>query len=166
MAGNTSRAAPHHQAVSRGISDATPSSPVYYPMTQPRIPVAAPSIGEEEIANVMEAMRSGWISSLGAFIGEFERAFATFCGVRHGVAVSNGTVSLHLALVAAGVGPGDEVIIPSLTFGATAVFVDSERHTWQIDPAAIEARITPRTRAIIPVHLYGHPCDMDPILAI
>ena len=145
-------------------------------MTQPRIPVAAPSIGEEEIANVMEAMRSGWISSLGAFIGEFERAFAAFCGVRHGVAVANGTVSLHLALAAAGVGLGDEVIIPSLTFvatanvvrycGATAVFVDSERHTWQIDPAAIEARVTPRTRAIIPVHLYGHPCDMDPILAI
>ena len=145
-------------------------------MTQPRIPVAAPSIGGEEIANVMEAMRSGWISSLGAFIGEFERAFAAFCGVRHGVAVANGTVSLHLALAAAGVGPGDEVIIPSLTFvatanvvrycGATAVFVDSERHTWQIDSAAIEARITPRTRAIIPVHLYGHPCDLDPILAI
>src|SRR6266498_5612724 len=140
----------------------------------PRIPVAAPSIGEEEIANVMEAMRSGWISSLGAFIGEFEREFAAFCGARHGVAVSNGTVSLHLALVAAGVGPGDEVVIPSLTFvatanvvrycGATSVFVDSERETWQLDPAALEARITPRTRAIIPVHLYGHPCDMDPIL--
>jgi len=145
-------------------------------MTQPRIPVGAPSIGEEEIANVMEAMRSGWISSLGAFIGEFERAFAAFCGARHGVAVSNGTVSLHLALVAAGVGPGDEVIIPSLTFvatanvvrycGATPVFVDSERETWQLDPTALEARITPRTRAIIPVHLYGHPCDMDPIIEI
>jgi perosamine synthetase len=145
-------------------------------MTQPRIPVGAPSIGEEEIANVMEAMRSGWISSLGAFIGEFEREFAAFCGARHGVAVANGTVSLHLALVAAGIGPGDEVIVPSLTFvatanvvrycGATPVFVDSERATWQIDPTAIEGRITPRTRAIIPVHLYGHPCDMDAILAI
>src|SRR5262245_40258212 len=145
-------------------------------MTLPRIPVAAPSIGEEEIANVMEAMRSGWISSLGAFIAQFERGFAEFCGVRHGVAVTNGTVSLHLALVAAGIRPGDEVIIPSLTFvatanvvhycGATPVFVDAERHTWQLDPAAIEARITPRTRAIIPVHLYGHPCDMDPILAV
>ena len=89
-------------------------------MTPPRIPIAAPVIGEEEIANVVEAMRSGWISSLGAFIGQFERDFAAFCGVAHGVAVANGTMSLHLALVAAGVGPGDEVIIPSLTFVATA----------------------------------------------
>lgn len=138
--------------------------------------MAAPSIGEEEIANVMEAMRSGWISSRGAFIGQFEREFAAFCGVAHGVAVANGTVSLHLALVAAGVGAGDEVIVPSLTFvatanvvrycGATPVLVDAEGDTWQLDPAALEARITPRTRAIIPVHLYGHPCDMDPILAV
>ena len=145
-------------------------------MTEPRIPVAAPSIGEEEIANVMEAMRSGWISSLGAFIGQFEREFAALCGTAHGVAVANGTVSLHLALVAAGVGPGDEVLMPSLTFvatanvvrycGATPVFVDSERETWQLDPAGLEARITPRTRVIMPVHLYGHPCDMDPILAV
>ena len=145
-------------------------------MTVPRIPIAAPLIGEEEIANVMEAMRAGWISSLGAFIAQFEREFADLCGVRHGVAVSNGTVSLHLALVAAGVGPGDEVIVPSLTFVATAnvvrycgaipVFVDAEPATWQLDPAALEARITARTRAIIPVHLYGHPCDMDPIRAV
>jgi perosamine synthetase len=145
-------------------------------MTPPRIPVSAPSIGEEETANVMAAMRSGWISSLGAFIPEFEREFAACCKVSHGVAVANGTVSLHLALVAAGVGARDEVIIPSLTFvatanvvrycGATPVFVDSEAATWQIDPAALEAKITPRTRAVIPVHLYGHPCDMDPILAV
>jgi perosamine synthetase len=145
-------------------------------MTFPRIPIAAPVIGEEEIANVMEAMRSGWISSLGAFIGEFEREFAAFCGVGHGVAVANGTMALHLALVAAGVGPGDEVLIPSLTFvatanvvhycGATPVFVDSDPETWQLDPAALERRITPRARAIIPVHLYGHPCDMDAILQV
>ena len=96
-------------------------------MTLPRIPIAAPVIGEEEIANVMEAMRSGWISSLGAFIGQFERDFAAFCGTAHGVAVANGTVSLHLALVAAGVGPGDEVVIPSLTFVATANVV---RNLW------------------------------------
>src|SRR6266849_8650115 len=142
----------------------------------PRIPVAAPSIGEEEMANVMEAMRSGWISSLGAFIGQFERDFAAVCGVAHGVAVANGTTALHLALVAAGVGPGDEVIIPSLTFvatanvvhycGATPMFADSDPETWQLDPAKLEARITPRTRAIIPVHLYGHPCDMDAILEL
>lgn len=145
-------------------------------MTPPRIPIAAPVIGEEEIANVMEAMRSGWISSLGAFIAQFERDFSAFCGVAHGVAVANGTTALHLALVAAGVGPGDEVLIPSLTFvatanvvrycGATPVFVDSERETWQLDPTALEERITPRTKAIMPVHLYGHPCDMDAIMAI
>ena len=142
-------------------------------MTLPRIPVAAPELGEEELANVVAAVRSGWISSLGAFIGEFERDFAAFCGAAHGVAVSNGTAALHLALVAAGVGPGDEVLLPSLTFvatasavrycGATPVFIDSELETWQLDPAAFEAKLTPRSKAIIAVHLYGHPCDMEPI---
>ena len=146
-------------------------------MTTPdRIPVAAPLIGDEELANVVEAVRSGWISSLGAFIGEFEAAFAEYCGVRHGVAVVNGTAAMHLALVAAGVGPGDEVLLPSLTFvatanavrycGATPVFVDSEGATWQTDPDDLGARVSARTRAIIPVHLYGHPCDMDPIQAL
>lgn len=143
-------------------------------MTEPRIPIAAPVLGEEELANLVEAVRSGWISSRGAFIGEFEREFAAFCGTRHGIAVANGTVALHVALLAAGVRPGDEVLVPSLTFIATAnvvrycgavpVFVDSEGATWQLDPALLEAKITARTRAIIPVHLYGHPCDMDPIL--
>src|SRR6185295_6762665 len=130
----------------------------------------------EEMDNVMAAMKSGWISSLGAFIPEFERDFAAFSGAAHGVAVANGTVALHLALVAAGIGPGDEVLMPSLTFVATAsavrycgavpVFVDSDAETWQLDPAALEAKVTPRAKAVIPVHLYGHPCDMDPIRAI
>jgi perosamine synthetase len=140
----------------------------------PRIPMAAPVLGEEETRNVLDAMRSGWISSLGSYIGEFERDFAGFCGARHGVAVSNGTVALHLALAAAGIGPGDEVLLPSLTFVATAsavsycgarpVFVDSSADTWQMDPPDALAKITARTRAIMPVHVYGHPCDMDPIL--
>jgi perosamine synthetase len=122
------------------------------------------------------AVRSGWISSLGRFIPEFERDFAAFCDVREAVAVCNGTAALHLALVALGVGPGDEVIVPSLTFiatanavrycGATPVFVDADRATWCIDPAALDALVTPRTKAVIPVHLYGHPCDMDPILEV
>jgi len=143
-------------------------------MTVPRIPMAAPVLGEEELANVVEAMRSGWISSLGAFIGEFECEFAAFCGAAHGIAVANGTMALHLALAAAGVGRGDEVLLPSLTFvatpnvvkycGATPIFVDSSPDTWQLDAGALEAKLTPRTKAIIPVHLYGHPCDMDPIL--
>lgn len=145
-------------------------------MSLPRIPVAEPVLGEEELANVVEAVRSGWISSLGSFIGQFEREFSAFCGARHGIAVANGTAAMHLALLGAGVGPGDEVLVPSLTFVATAnavrycgavpIFVDSERATWQMDPAALEARLTERTRAILPVHLYGHPCDMDPILEL
>jgi len=145
-------------------------------MTAPRIPVAEPVLGEEELANVVEAVRSGWISSKGAFIGEFERRFADFCGVRHGVATANGTMALHLALVAAGVGPGHEVLVPSLTFVATAnvvrycsavpIFVDADPATWQMAAADLEAKVTARTRAVIPVHLYGHPCDMDPILAL
>ena len=145
-------------------------------MTLPRIPVAAPVLGEEELANVVAAVRSGWISSLGAFVGEFERVFAALCGATYGVAAANGTVALHLALVAMGVGPGDEVLLPSLTFvatasvvrycGATPVFVDSDLETWQLDPAALEAKLTRRSKAIIPVHIYGHPCDMEPILAL
>lgn len=140
------------------------------------IPIAEPSIGEEELANVVEAVRSGWVSSKGNFIIQFEEEFARYCGAGYGVATANGTVALHLALVALGIGPGDEVIVPSLTFIATAnavrycgaepVFVDSHPDYWCIDPAAIEAAITPKTRAIIPVHLYGHPCDMAPIADI
>jgi len=137
------------------------------------IPVAAPVIGERELAYVTDAVRSGWVSSLGPYIERFERAFADYIGVSHAVAVSNGTVGLHLALHALGIGPGDEVLVPDLTFvatahavlqtGATPVFVDVEPDTWCIDPIAIRRAITPRTRAIIPVHLYGHPADMDAI---
>lgn len=143
-------------------------------MTSARIPVAEPVLGEEELANVVTAMRSGWISSLGSFIGEFEAEFAAFCGAAHGIAVASGTVALHLVLAAAGVGRDDEVLVPSLSFVATAnavtycgarpIFVDSSPDTWQLDDRLLEAALTPRTKAIVPVHLYGHPCDMDPIL--
>ena len=141
-----------------------------------RIPVYAPVLGDEELENVVAAVRSGWISSLGTFIPEFERSFAAFCSVREAVAVSNGTAALHLALLALGVSPGDEVLVPSLTFiatanavrycGATPIFVDADRETWCMDAAALEALVTPRTKAVIPVHLYGHPCDMEPILGV
>ncbi|MBI1736467.1 MAG: DegT/DnrJ/EryC1/StrS aminotransferase family protein [Candidatus Rokubacteria bacterium] len=141
-----------------------------------RIPLAQPELGEEELANVVDAVRSGWISSLGAYIGRFEEGFAAHCTVRHGVAVMNGTAALHLSLAAAGVGPGDEVIVPTLTFvatpnavrycGATPVFVDADPAHWSMDARQVEARVTPRTRAIVPVHLYGHPCDMDPIMDV
>ncbi len=137
------------------------------------IPVAKPFLGAEELENVREAVESGWVSSKGEFITEFEQKFAAFCGVKYGIAVSNGTTALHLALTASGIGEGDEVIVPDLTFIATAntvtytgavpVMVDCNSAYWGIDPELIEANITPATKAIIPVHLYGHPCDMDAI---
>ncbi len=140
------------------------------------IPIAEPSLGEEELNNVMQAVKSGWISSQGEFILEFEQKFAQYCGISQGIATSNGTVALHLALKALGIREGDEVIVPALTFIATAntvtycnakpVFVDSHPLYWCIDPAKIEERVTDRTRAIIPVHLYGHPCDMDAVLKV
>jgi len=140
---------------------------------QRRIPVCEPLLGGNEIAYVSEATRTGWISSAGEYIERFERAFADYCGVRHGVAVTNGTVALHLALRSLGIGPGDEVIIPDFTMiasafavcytGAMPVFVEAQEGTWNIDPELIEAKITPRTKAIMPVHIFGAMCDMDAI---
>lgn len=141
-----------------------------------QIPIASPLIGERELRYVTDAVLSGWISSQGKYIGKFEQDFASFCGTAHAVVVSNGTVALHLALTAAGVGPADEVIVPALTFAATAaavrhchatpVFADVESDSWNIDPDQIESLITPKTKAIIPVHLYGTPCRMDRIMEI
>ena len=141
-----------------------------------RLPVAEPFLGEHELRYVTECVVTGWVSSAGKFVARFEEMFADFCGARYAIATSNGTAALHLALLALDIGPGDQVIVPTLTFIATAnaviytgahpVFVDSEPETWNIDPAQIEQAITPRTKAIIPVHLYGHPADMDPILDI
>jgi len=137
------------------------------------IPVAAPIMGEKELEYVTDCVRSGWVSSLGEYVKRFETGFAAYCGVSHGVATHNGTVALHLTLTALGIGPGDEVVIPTLTFvatanavsytGATPVFVDSEEESWNIDPQAVASAITPRTRAIIAVHLYGHPAQMEPL---
>jgi len=141
-----------------------------------RIPVAAPIIGDREIQYVTDALRSGWVSSIGAYVDRFEREFAAFTGTNHAVAVANGSVALHLALHALGVGPGDEVVVPDLTFvatahavllaGATPVFADVDPQTWCLDPRAFDRAIGPRTRAVIPVHLYGHPADMDAILTL
>ncbi len=142
----------------------------------PFIPVAEPLLGDKELAYVTDCLKSGWISSLGKYVRDFEEQFAAYCGTRYGVAVFNGTVALHLLAATLNLGPDDEVIMPSLTYVATAnairytgampVFVDSERDTWNIDPTVVEAAITPRTKAIIPVHLYGHPADMEPLRAI
>jgi len=140
------------------------------------IPVAKPCLGEEELNNVIEAVKSGWISSKGKFIQEFEKKFSAYLGVKYGVATSNGTVALHLALEALGIGSKDEVIVPTLTFVATAnavtyagakpIFVDSHSNYWCINPEKIEEHITPKAKAIIPVHLYGHPSEMDKIMDI
>ncbi|MDD2665843.1 MAG: DegT/DnrJ/EryC1/StrS family aminotransferase [Methanocellales archaeon] len=140
------------------------------------IPLAEPCLGEEELKNVLEAVKSGWISSKGKFIEDFERKFARYCEVDYGIVTSNGTVSLHLALEALEIKKGDEVIVPDLTFVAVAnavtycnakpIFIESHPDYWCIDPEKIEEKITKNTKAIIPVHLYGHPCYMDTIIDI
>lgn len=140
------------------------------------IPVNEPRLGEKEIDNAMECLRTGWISSTGKFLEEFEDAWASYCGMRYGIAVSNGTVALQLALACIGLEPGDEVILPTFTIISCAqavvynrgipVLVDSDPRTWCMDVGQLAARITPRTRAIMPVHIYGHPVDMDPLLSL
>jgi dTDP-4-amino-4,6-dideoxygalactose transaminase len=139
------------------------------------IAVAKPQIGPEEEAAVLAVLRSGMIAQ-GPQTERFEQAFAELCGVRHAVAVSNGTVALHLALLAHDIGPGDEVITSPFSFiatansilmaGATPVFVDINARDFNLDPTLVEAAITPRTRAIMPVHLYGQPAQMDALLDI
>jgi len=139
------------------------------------IPISKPLLGEEEFEAVRQVMASGYVVQ-GPRTAAFEEAFAQVCGVRYAVATSSGTSALHIALLAHGIGPGDEVITTPFTFiasasailftGARPVFVDVEAETFNIDPEQIEARITPRTRAILPVHLYGHPCEMDAIMEI
>lgn len=141
-----------------------------------RIPLIDADYGELEKNNLIECISTGWISSQGKFVKEFEDGFGSFCRREYAVATSNGTVALHLALLALDIGEGDEVIVPTLTFaatanavmhaGATPVFVDSEITSWNMDPILIEAAITNKTRAIIPVHLYGQPSDMDSIITI
>lgn len=146
-------------------------------MTMPKpIPVSMPDLTGNEQAYAADAVASTWISSSGKYLDRFEQEFAEACGCRFALGTSNGTTALHLALAALGVGPGDEVIVPSMTYIATAnavtycgaepVFVDIEPTTWCLDPAKIEDAITPRTKGIIPVHLLGHPADMDPILEV
>lgn len=141
-----------------------------------RIPVYEPYFNGKEKEYVNDCLDSTWISSKGKYINMFEQAFSQYIGVQYSVAVTNGTVAVHLALLALGIGVGDEVIVPSLTYiatvnpvhyvGATPVFVDSIETTWQMDPDDIREKITDRTKAIIVTHLYGHPCDMDEIVKI
>lgn len=136
----------------------------------------APRVGEMEKEFLCRAIESGFVSTIGPFVDEFETLFSSYLATPNAVSVQSGTAALHVALHELGIGPGDEVIVPALTFiasvnpvtyvGATPVIVDVDRETWNIDPVSIEAAITSNTKAIIPVHLYGNPCDMDSIISI
>ncbi len=137
------------------------------------IPIAEPYLDKEELNNVVEAIESGWISSKGKFIRKFEKDFARYCNRKHGISTSNGTTALHLALLSLGIGEDDEVLVPDLTFispanaikycNATPVLVDINKDYYGIDPEKIEEKITKKTKAIIMVHLYGYPCNVDAI---
>ncbi|MBV9537903.1 MAG: DegT/DnrJ/EryC1/StrS family aminotransferase [Acidisphaera sp.] len=155
-------------------SDASPAGALR--AVQPVIPVYRPDLSGNERRYVLDCMDSSWISSIGVFIDRFEAAVAAATGAGAAIAVTNGTVALHLALHCLGIGPGDEVIVPSFTYiasvntiaqtGATPVFCDSRASDWLMDPADIVRRITPRTKALLPVHLYGAACDMNAIAEI
>ena len=140
------------------------------------IPVNEPLLGERELEYVTDCVRSGWVSSGGRYLEEFEQGWANYCGRRYGIAVSSGTTALHLAVASLGLEPGDEVIMPTFTIiscalaviynGGVPVLVDSEPRTWCMDVDQVESKITDKTRAIMPVHIYGHPVDMDAILGL
>ncbi|MGH8218260.1 MAG: DegT/DnrJ/EryC1/StrS family aminotransferase [Steroidobacteraceae bacterium] len=140
------------------------------------IPIAAPDLDEGEERYVVDAIRSSWISSSGHYVRTFEARFAEACNVKLAASIVNGTAALHLAVEALGLKPGDEVIVPALTYVATAnavryaqgvpVFVDVDPATWCIDPGRIEAAMSPKTKGIIAVDIYGHPADMDRIMQI
>lgn len=145
-------------------------------MNRHRIPVYRPDLSGNEKHYVMQCLDSTWISSKGSFIAQFEQLFTHRVGVAYGTSVCNGTLALHLALLSLGISADDEVIVPTLTYvasanavaytGATPVFADSCPGSWQIDPVDVERKITPRTKAVMAVHLYGHPCDMDALQAL
>jgi len=140
------------------------------------IPVNEPLIGDREIQYVMDCLKTGWISSAGKYIEEFEQKWAAYCGMKYGVAVSNGTTALQVAVRCLGLKTGDEVILPTFTIiscalaviynGGVPVLVDADPRTWCMDVGQVAAKITERTRAIMPVHIYGHPVDMSPVLEL
>ncbi len=140
------------------------------------ISVSVPNFLGNEKKYVSDCMETTWISSNGKYINQFETEFSKKFGCKHAIACCNGTVTLHLALIALGIGEGDEVIVPSFTYiatanavkycGATPIFADCLPDTWNIDPSDVERKVTSKTKCIIPVHLYGNPCDMDSIMAI
>ncbi|WP_425639535.1 aminotransferase class I/II-fold pyridoxal phosphate-dependent enzyme [Algoriphagus yeomjeoni] len=141
-----------------------------------KIPIASPQLEGNELAYVSDCIKTNWISSQGKYVREFESIFSNYHRGYHSVAVSNGTVALHLAMEALGIGVGDEVIVPDLTFaasinaiiytGATPVLVDVDPKSWNLNPELVRRAITKRTKAIMPVHLYGQPCDMNKLMEL
>ena len=140
------------------------------------IPVCEPVLGGKEIKYVQECLKTNWISSMGKYISMFESRFAQYCGCKYAISTTSGTSALHLALASAGIGKGDEVIIPAFTMIATAfaviytgekpVLVDACKDTWCMDVEQLKKKITKKTKAILPVHIYGHPCEMNPMLKL
>ena len=141
-----------------------------------KYPVYQPQLGNKEKEYVMDCLDSTWISSKGKYVTEFEKKFADYIKINYATTVSNGTVAIHLALLALGIGEGDEVIVPTFTYvasvnaisytGAKPIFVDSVEDTWQMDVEDVKRKITDKTKAIMAVHLYGHPCQMDELVSI
>ena len=144
--------------------------------SRPFIPVCEPFYMGNEEKYALDAINSRWISSMGSYIEQFENGFSAYCQASHGISTTSGTTALHLALAAMGIGEGDEVVIPDFTMvavlfavlycRATPVFVDADASTWNMDISKLESAITEKTACIIPVHIYGHPVDMDPLLYI
>ena len=141
-----------------------------------RLPVMEPTLGGNEMKYVVDCIATNWISSQGSYVKTFEKSFSSFLSMDYALTTSNGTCALHLALLALEIGPGDEVIVPDLTFAASAnavihagakpVLVDVSGKHWGMDPGCVEAAITRKTKAIMPVHLYGHPCEMEPLIKL
>lgn len=142
-----------------------------------KVPVARPLFDDEEVRFASDAVRAGEISgNFGKYISQFENDFAKYCGVQYGITTTNGTTALHLALVALGIGSGDEVLVQTFTnmatvfavryVGARPVAIDIEPDTWNLDPNLLESKITPKTKAIMVVHIYGHSVDMDPVMEV
>ncbi|MFX1534862.1 MAG: DegT/DnrJ/EryC1/StrS family aminotransferase [Promethearchaeota archaeon] len=140
------------------------------------IPVCVPLLGEKEVEYATDCIKTNWISSKGRYVEEFENKFAKYCNCKYGITTTNGTTAIHLALASIGLKRGDEVIVPAFTMigsvfpiiycGARPVLVDAESETWNMDTSQIEERITGKTKAIMPVHIYGHPCNMDNIMSL
>jgi perosamine synthetase len=161
---------------SNNIVDKETNSIIMKKSKTTQIPMAFPDLTGKELEYITDAFLSTWISSSGIYIDRFEKEFSNYCGTQYGVAVSNGTVALQLAMDTLNIGPGDEVIVPDLTFAATIntvihrgaipVIVDIEEDSWCIDPIEIKKAITPKTKAIIPVHIYGQVCDMHSVMEI